>query len=74
MGVGTRSYVKSLKSISWWLELPYFDVKKKSEQNDGIAIIQDWGCGVQGCYFQPNPRVISQIFASPECTDSVCMT
>ena len=38
------------------------------------AIIQDWGCGGQGCYFQPNPRVISQISASHKCTDPVFMT
>ena len=29
------------------------------------------GCGGQGCYFQPNPRVISQMSASHECTDTV---
>ena len=38
------------------------------------AIIQDWGCGGQRYYFQPNPRVISQISASHECTDPVFMT
>ena len=38
------------------------------------AIIQEWGCGGQGCYFQPNPRVISQISASHKCTDPVFMT
>ena len=38
------------------------------------AIIRNWGCGGQGCYFQPNPRVISQISASHKCTDSVFMT
>ena len=32
------------------------------------------GCGGQGCYFQPNPRVISQISASHKCTDLVYMT
>ena len=32
------------------------------------------GCGGQGCYFQPNQRVISQISTSQECTDSVFMT
>jgi hypothetical protein len=32
------------------------------------------GCGGHGCYFQPNLRVISQISASQECTDSVFMT
>ena len=32
------------------------------------------GCGGHGCYFQPNPRVISQISASHECTDLVFMT
>jgi hypothetical protein len=39
-----------------------------------FALIQDWGCGGQGCYFQTNPRVISQISASHECTDTVFMT
>ena len=38
------------------------------------AIIQNWGCGGRGCYFQPNPRVIGQISASHECTDLVFMT
>ena len=33
-----------------------------------------WGCGGHGCYFQPNPRVISQNSASHKCTDSVFMT
>ena len=28
----------------------------------------------QGCYFQPNPSVISQMSASHECTDTVFMT
>jgi hypothetical protein len=32
------------------------------------------GRGGHGCYFQPNLRVISQISASQECTDSVFMT
>ena len=32
------------------------------------------GCGGHGCYFQPNPSVISQISASHECTDTVFMT
>ena len=27
------------------------------------------GCGGHACYFQPNPRVISQNSASHECTD-----
>ena len=32
------------------------------------------GCGGQGCYFQPNPRVISQMSASHKCADTVFMT
>ena len=32
------------------------------------------GCGGHGCYFQPNPRVISQNSASHECTDTGFMT
>ena len=33
-----------------------------------------WCRGGHGCYFQPNPRVISQMSASHECTDTVFMT
>ena len=32
------------------------------------------GCWGHGCYFQPNPRVISQISTTHECTDFVFMT
>jgi hypothetical protein len=32
------------------------------------------GCGGHECYFQPNPRVISQMSASHKCTDAVFMT
>ena len=32
------------------------------------------GCGGHGCYFQPNPRVISQNSASHECTDTFTIT
>ena len=32
------------------------------------------GCGGQGWYFQPNPRVTSQMSASHECTDAVFMS
>ena len=32
------------------------------------------GCGGHGCYFQPNPKVISQNSASHKCTDSVFWT
>ena len=39
-----------------------------------LALFQDWGCGGQGCYFQPNPSVISQMSAPHECTDTVFMT
>ena len=39
-----------------------------------LALFQDWGCGGQGCYFQPNPSVISQMSASHECTDTVFIT
>ena len=39
-----------------------------------FAPIQDWGCGGQGCYFQPNPSVISQMSISHERTDTVFMT
>ena len=39
-----------------------------------FALIQDWGCGGQGCYFQPNPSVISQMSASHECTDMFFVT
>ena len=39
-----------------------------------LALFQDWGCGGQGYYFQPNPSVISQISASKECTDTIFMT
>ena len=38
------------------------------------AIIQDWGRGGQGCYFQPNPRAIGQISACHEHIDLVLMT
>ena len=72
---------KSLKSISSWLKSPYFDVLKKKyfwtewwNLKWNSAIIQDWGCGGQGCYFQQNPRVISQNSASHECTNTVFMT
>ena len=36
-------------------------------------IIEDWGFGGQGCYFQPKPSVISQMSASHECTGTVFM-
>ena len=32
------------------------------------------GCGGHGCYFQPNPRVISQMSTSHKCADTVFMT
>ena len=35
------------------------------------AIIQVWGCGGQGCYFQPNPNEMSE---SHKCTNFVFMT
>ena len=31
------------------------------------------GCGGHGCYFQPNPRVISQNSASYKCTNTIFM-
>ena len=39
-----------------------------------LALFEVWGCGGQGCYFQPNPSAISQNSASHECTDTVFMT
>ena len=39
-----------------------------------FALIQDWGRGGQGYYFQPNPRIISQNSASHECADPVFVT
>ena len=38
------------------------------------AIIQVWGCGGGGCYFQSNQRVISQMSASHKCTDFIFVT
>ena len=38
------------------------------------AIIQNWGCGGQGSYFQPKTSVISQISAPHECANIVFMT
>ena len=65
--------VKARITLLWCFEKKYFwtewwNIKWNS------AIIQDRGCGGQGCYFQPNPRVISQMSASHECTDTVFMT
>ena len=60
-------YIHEIRTFKYfWPE--WWNIKWNS------AIIQDWGCGGQGCYFQPNPRVISQISASHECTDPVFMT
>ena len=39
-----------------------------------FAPIQDWGCGGQGCYFQPNPSLITQMSASHWCTDMFFVT
>ena len=39
-----------------------------------FATLAVGGCGGHGWYFQPNPKVISQMSASYECTDSVFIT
>ena len=39
-----------------------------------FSAFQVWGCEGQGCYFQPNPSIISQMSASYECTDMFLMT
>ena len=38
------------------------------------GILSVGGCGGHGCYFQPNPRVTSQMPTSHKCTDTVFMT
>ena len=37
-----------------------FFLNKLMEFYWNFAISQNWGCGGQGCYFWPNPRVISK--------------
>ena len=39
-----------------------------------FATLAVGGCGGHGWYFQPNPKVISQMSASYKCTDSVFIT
>ena len=38
-----------------------------------FGILSVGGCVGHGCYFQPNPGVISQNSASQECTDIIFM-
>ena len=58
--------------LSWSLNVEW--IVKNPLFYGFLALFQDWGCGGQGCYFQPNPSVISQMSAPHECTDTVFMT
>jgi hypothetical protein len=57
--------------LSWSLNVEW--IVKNPLFYGFVALFQDWGCGGQGCYFQPNQSVISQMSASHECTDTVVM-
>ena len=58
-------------NLSWSLNVEW--IIKNPLFYGFLALFQDWGCGGQGCYFQPNPSVISQMSASNEFTDTVFM-
>ena len=49
-------------------------INKNPLFNGFFATLAVGDCGGHGCYFQPIPRVTSQMSAAHECTDSVFMT
>ena len=59
--------------LFWCFEKKYFWTEWWNFKINS-AIIQDWCCGGQGCYFQPNPGVISQMSAPQEYTDTLIIT
>ena len=73
-----RTLIKEIRyallsyDLSWSLKMEW--INKNPLFYGFFATLAVGGCGGHGCYFQPNPRVRSQMFPSRECTDFVFIT